>query len=539
MATFGLPGTGLSYRLPLKFKSGSPNPAIPHGGHEVPEVAPRTYFPSDLQPPTLPQSDYPAVSQIRSASVDQLTSASLSSVKQLLITATDRRRVLKAELDDATRRRDRTYRALFRSSHFPLKQLLRRRVPRLQSETDAAQAALEEKAKELAGCYAQLSFELKSELRSAWDLLVKAHDELRRCERLWDITASFANDRVKMRTAAYESVERLPVLLDAVVSDDDLITSAYNAIRFGNANGSALNLYPGICFIRSALGDFALVDMLDIEVSFKSVPFIETEQVPNDSKVIRYAWSKSNKDGTRDLRFANNRQIPVALYGELTIKSRSGLNELYLFSNPTVAAGFADAFNAFKQAQKQTGSVERSAELGPAKPEEESAINEKGISVPDPPSMLGYRVAVAIFSMALVAAVIGVVVDASGHRPERWQIVPLSRETATADQTSNPALPSPSPADRLVPQTPPPAHPSLLSAPISTSPTTSSPEKPVRPTVSAKTTANIRLLPDSSARIVQTAHAGETFSVFDRSKGWIQVGKDKPVGWIAGSLVIE
>ena len=30
MATVGLPGTGLSYRLPLKFKAGSPNSAVPN-----------------------------------------------------------------------------------------------------------------------------------------------------------------------------------------------------------------------------------------------------------------------------------------------------------------------------------------------------------------------------------------------------------------------------------------------------------------------------------------------------------------------------
>jgi hypothetical protein len=74
--------------------------------------------------------------------------------------------------------------------------------------------------------------------------------------------------------------------------------------------------------------------------------------IPSDSEVVETTWEKANKNGTPDKRFKDNFQIPVCLYGSIEIKSTSGINEAYSFSNHDKAQQFAFAF---KEYQKSIG----------------------------------------------------------------------------------------------------------------------------------------------------------------------------------------
>ena len=65
--------------------------------------------------------------------------------------------------------------------------------------------------------------------------------------------------------------------------------------------------------------------------------FVENLSVPKDSKVVRYQWLYTNKDGTRDKRYKNNIQFPLCNYGEIDITSTSGLNTSLVISNPELA----------------------------------------------------------------------------------------------------------------------------------------------------------------------------------------------------------
>lgn len=53
------------------------------------------------------------------------------------------------------------------------------------------------------------------------------------------------------------------------------------------------------------------------------VSTIETREryaVPRDARVIRHVWEKVNRDGSRDKRFKENRQIPICEYAHLDLK---------------------------------------------------------------------------------------------------------------------------------------------------------------------------------------------------------------------------
>jgi hypothetical protein len=72
----------------------------------------------------------------------------------------------------------------------------------------------------------------------------------------------------------------------------------------------------------------------DIYSSTHITRFVESEHVPKDSQIVGQTWRYVNKSGGPDRRFKDNRQLPICLYGELELKSSSGLNTVIMYSNP-------------------------------------------------------------------------------------------------------------------------------------------------------------------------------------------------------------
>src|SRR5207302_10554502 len=104
---------------------------------------------------------------------------------------------------------------------------------------------------------------------------------------------------------------------------------------------------PGFMMYRAGRGAFSVIDYHDVQSMSSMVSFQEEEGVPADAKVIGQTWAKANKDGSRDRRFADNRQIPIAAYGCVTLKSASGLWEEFQFSNPERLLRFLSGLKAF------------------------------------------------------------------------------------------------------------------------------------------------------------------------------------------------
>ncbi|MFC3329740.1 hypothetical protein [Xanthomonas fragariae] len=76
--------------------------------------------------------------------------------------------------------------------------------------------------------------------------------------------------------------------------------------------------------------------------------------MPPDAAVVGQTWAKVNKNGSRDMRFRDNNQIPIVqygrLYGRLLFTSPGGVQEEHQFSDAIAAGEFARAFNAYKVA---------------------------------------------------------------------------------------------------------------------------------------------------------------------------------------------
>ena len=79
-------------------------------------------------------------------------------------------------------------------------------------------------------------------------------------------------------------------------------------------------------------GAAGAVAYADLRLEIRQARFIENEGVPSDAQVVGNTWQDVNKSGGPDRRFKNNRELPVALYEEISLTSASGLNEVVQLS---------------------------------------------------------------------------------------------------------------------------------------------------------------------------------------------------------------
>ena len=89
-----------------------------------------------------------------------------------------------------------------------------------------------------------------------------------------------------------------------------------------------------------------------------NVRFAEEETVPPDAQVVDNTWKYANKSGGPDRRFSNNYEIPIVEYEELSLTSRSGLNEMFQISRKGLGAALDSATKKMALAIVQRGETE-------------------------------------------------------------------------------------------------------------------------------------------------------------------------------------
>lgn len=89
------------------------------------------------------------------------------------------------------------------------------------------------------------------------------------------------------------------------------------------ARRQTLYMLPDGILVYDSKG-VGFVEYGDVSITDNTTKFIE-ENPPRDAKVVGHTWKHPNKNGGPDRRFKDNHEIPVCLYGELKIKSNSGM----------------------------------------------------------------------------------------------------------------------------------------------------------------------------------------------------------------------
>lgn len=150
----------------------------------------------------------------------------------------------------------------------------------------------------------------------AWQLLAEGAKE-------WQVLTEQYNGNRKVNAGAGRLLKRVTCKIQK--GHPYYIKTNVDTIQITLHNNERLIILPDkVFFVRKR--KVGMINYTNFKISVSSVRFVETDPVPKDAQVIDHTWQYVNKNGTPDRRFKNNRQIPVCLYGQVFLRSSSGLN---------------------------------------------------------------------------------------------------------------------------------------------------------------------------------------------------------------------
>ena len=191
-----------------------------------------------------------------------------------------------------------------------------------------------------------LDYDLSAEELGRFEALASAFDALARSNNVWRIPLEKQQADWKRNAGAAKMVERENISLTR--GNPPLVRSNLEFLRLPLGK-ETVYLTPDSILVM--VGDeVAGLSYGDIQVDYRQTRFIEDGAPPTDAMVVDETWQYLNRKGGPDRRFKNNRQLPICLYGEIDIRSASGLNERIHCSRIDVSEQFASAAAAMPKA---------------------------------------------------------------------------------------------------------------------------------------------------------------------------------------------
>jgi hypothetical protein len=192
-----------------------------------------------------------------------------------------------------------------------------------------------------------VQYPLDDEAMGLFRRLLDAFNHLASCSRVWTMRSSTALTNIhemKRHAGASSLVGRT----DARAGESSPPWAEVNLpVPAIGAGQQTLYFLPDGILVYDSTG-VAQVPYAQVKVTAGSTRFIE-DFAPNDATVVGRTWSHPNKDGGPDRRFANNRQIPICVYGELVLQSTGGLFLYLQTSRSDAAEQFRAAIDGFVQ----------------------------------------------------------------------------------------------------------------------------------------------------------------------------------------------
>lgn len=333
----GIPGTGISNRSRL---TGGTNSKL--SSDQLQKI-------EDELKNLLDQAD-DGSEKIKSKSITQLTSLGLFALKQTIITAQNEYADITQLVKEQSNLKAIKQAKLSKLQKSLFRFLFRKKILRLTEEISLLNEQLDELARQLQLSTVDLKVDSDDTFGNLYEAVEKGYKLLTNCSKVWDVTTTKDINRVERRTLAKSEVRRVEV--SCSIAHCDLIETDKASMKLENKNGGDLFFYPGFLIIHESKLDFAILDYSEIDVKFEGTHFISDETVPADCKQVGTTWYKTNKDGSPDKRFKDNFQMPIALHGEISFTSPTGLNERYMVSNYEYGRLFAEALNEYISAIK-------------------------------------------------------------------------------------------------------------------------------------------------------------------------------------------
>lgn len=167
-----------------------------------------------------------------------------------------------------------------------------------------------------------LLFRLDSAAQQQWAARNRALATLSRSARLWRITADILISERARNEEEARHVERRPASLQQKSAPCIVSNHTPYCLDVGDKQ---LYFFPDRVYVYQA-GTYGAVAYADLSVVAGQGRFAESAMPPADCQVVDHTWQYVRRDGGPDRRYAWNPQLPVVLYGTLTLRSSTGLN---------------------------------------------------------------------------------------------------------------------------------------------------------------------------------------------------------------------
>jgi hypothetical protein len=184
----------------------------------------------------------------------------------------------------------------------------------------------------------RLFYELSEGEAQRYCVVQQALAHLAKAHQLWRVEADSPTWDWKRNAGASSLVRRVPSTVGTSTPPRVQTNIQTPSLTLGRMS---LYFMPDLILYWDH-GTFGAVSYDDFRVEQGSTRFIEDGYVPSDAAVVGQTWRYVRRDGGPDRRFNNNRQLPVAQYGTLALRSSRGLNIHLQVSSLDATAAFSN-----------------------------------------------------------------------------------------------------------------------------------------------------------------------------------------------------
>ena len=190
-----------------------------------------------------------------------------------------------------------------------------------------------------------LIYDIDEDTEQEIEHFYNAFDELVSCNSAWHIASQASVKEKKYHAGANQVVKRTSI---HVKYDTPKYLKTNVKVPSIPVGSQTIYFFPDrmLIYDKKAVGGLAY---RSFSITQKNQRFIESETAPRDSIIVGHTWQYVNKSGDPDRRFANNKQLPILLYSDVSFTSDTGLNELVQFSKQAAGTDLIGKLEQYKR----------------------------------------------------------------------------------------------------------------------------------------------------------------------------------------------
>lgn len=187
----------------------------------------------------------------------------------------------------------------------------------------------------------EIHYSLDATATARFAAIQKSLFSLASCCRVWVLNTSSSTSDLKRNAGASTLITRKPASVGVLPTKGFRTSVPISSVE---ANGTLFHFLPDQILLFCG-NRYASIQYEQLVIGLTATRFVETEPAPRDSRQVDTTWRYVNKSGGPDRRFNNNVQIPILQYGEVTLRTNTGIQVILQTSSLEKAQEFAAQFS--------------------------------------------------------------------------------------------------------------------------------------------------------------------------------------------------